>query len=86
MSYQIDVRVDPDHSVDPSYIVHYRITKDGALVHSGITQHHRHAEHNQLPLVGKIPQETRTAVEKRIQESVAEYVKQKHEDQKTPLI
>lgn len=84
MSYQIETRVDPDHSVDPSYIVHYRITRDGALVQSGMAQYHRQAQHNEIPLGEKLPRATRAAVEKQIETAVANFINQKTGNKRTP--
>lgn len=77
MTYQIAVRVDPDHSVDPSYIVHYRVTDDGRLVGDGIVQYHRLAGANDIPVHENIPPEAREQVKQHIISSVTDYINRK---------
>ena len=74
--YQIAVRVDKDNSIDPSYIVHYRVTDEGRLIGDGIVQYHRLAEHNDLPVNGDMPQETREHLKNKIVQSVNDYINQ----------
>lgn len=75
-AYHIAVRVDKDNSIDPSYIVHYRVTDEGRLIGDGIVQYHRLAEHNDLPINENIPQETREQVKNKIAQSVNDYINQ----------
>ncbi|WP_027366221.1 hypothetical protein [Desulfotruncus alcoholivorax] len=74
--YQIAVRVDKDNSIDPSYIVHYRVTDEGRLIGDGIVQYHRLADHNDIPINENIPQETREHVKNKIVHSVNDYINQ----------
>ncbi|MBF7082191.1 hypothetical protein IT084_04275 [Desulfallas sp. Bu1-1] len=77
MAYRIAVRVDPDHSVDPSYIVHYRVTDDGRMVGDGIVQYHRLAGYNDIPVNENIPPEAREQVKRHIINSVTDYINYK---------
>ena len=74
--YHIAVRVDKDNSIDPSYIVHYRVTDEGRLIGDGIVQYHRLAAHNDLPINENIPQGTREQVKNKIAQSVNDYINQ----------
>jgi len=72
--YEIAVRVDKDNSIDPSYIVHYRVTDEGRLIGDGIVQYHRLAENNDIPINENIPWATREQVKNRIVHSVNNYI------------
>jgi len=77
MSYQIAVRVDRDNSVDPSYIIHYRVTDDGSLVGDGIVKYHRLAQSNDIPLHEHIPDLLKQEVREKIIDSVEDYINQR---------
>ncbi len=74
MSYQINVRVDQYHSVDPSYIVHYRVTENGSLVGDGIVQYHRLAAGNDIPVHEKIPPAVREELKREINRAVEDFI------------
>lgn len=75
MQHCIEVRVDGDHSVDPSYIVHYRVTDDtGRPLGDGIVQYHRLAAHNDIPVNENLPPTVRDEVRHRVTGAVTEYI------------
>lgn len=75
MKHRIEVRVDGDHSVDPSYIVHYRVTEQsGRPLSDGIVQYHRLAADNDIPINKNIPPAAREEVRQRVIGAVTEYI------------
>jgi len=75
MTYRIDVRVDDDHSIDPSYIVHYRVIDDaGRPLGDGIVQYYRLAADNDIPVNKNIPPAARAAVRERVTGAVTDYI------------
>jgi len=75
LTYQIDVRVNGDHSIDPSYIVHYRVTDTtGQPLGDGIVQYHRLARNNDIPITDTIPPAARDEVRERVIGAVTGYI------------
>lgn len=74
MTYNVFVRVDKDNSIDPSYIVHYRVTKGERLVGDGIIEYHRQAERNNIPVSENIPPAYREEVRRQIVEAATRYI------------
>jgi hypothetical protein len=76
VSYQIETRVDKDLSLDPSYIVHYQVTKDGTLLGDGIVEYNRQADCNDIPVSENLPPATKKQVQKQIAAAAREYINQ----------
>jgi len=78
LSYKYEVRVDGELSVDPSYIIHYRVTNgDGRLLGDGIVQYHRLAGENDIPVNENLPPDAVREVRKRVVEKVTDYINQR---------
>lgn len=86
MTIEILTRVDPDLSVDPSYIVRYQVFEDGFFLGGGTVQYHRLAEHNDFVIPDTIlrrngsplPGETRDKIIQGIHEAVRPYITYQH--------
>jgi len=76
VSYKIETRVDKDLSIDLSYIVHYRVTKDGALIGDGIVDYNRQAAYNDIPVSENIPPSAIKQVRKQIAAETQDYINQ----------
>jgi len=74
VSYQIEARVNKDLSLDPSYIVHYQVTKDGAWLGDGIVEYNRQADCNDIPVSESLPAEARKQVQKQIAAAAQDYI------------
>ncbi|SFR08348.1 hypothetical protein [Desulfoscipio geothermicus] len=74
MTYNVSVRVDKDNSIDPSYIIHYRVTEGERLIGDGIVEYHRQAEHNNIPVSENIPPAYREEVKRQIVEAATRYI------------
>jgi len=85
MTYQIEVRVDGDHSIDPSYIVHYRVTDNtGQPMGDGIVQYHRLAADNDIPVTDTIPPAARSEVRERVIGAVTDYISRRYDHPGNP--
>lgn len=78
MAYNIKVRVDDDHSVDPSYIIHYQVTDNESLVGDGTVEYNSQAKHNDIPVNENIPPKLREEVRKQIIKTTKNYINQQH--------
>lgn len=75
MTYRIEVRVDGDHSIDPSYIIHYRVADNaGRPMGDGIVQYHRLAAHNDIPVNDTISPAVRDEIRSRVIGAVTDYI------------
>lgn len=76
MTLQIETRVNKDLSADPSYIVHYRVAKDGRLLGDGVVEYNRQAGYNDIPVSENIPAPAREQVQKQIAEAAQNHINQ----------
>ncbi|KAF1084467.1 hypothetical protein SPSYN_02245 [Sporotomaculum syntrophicum] len=76
MSYQIETKVNKDLSIDPSYIVHYRVTRNGTFVGDGIVEYNRQAVSNDLYVSDNIPPEVGKQLQQQITAAVQHYINQ----------
>ncbi len=76
MDYKIEIRVDKDLSIDPSYIIHYQVTKDGAFISNGIVEYNRQASCNDIPVSENIPPAARKQVQQQIASAAQDYFNQ----------
>lgn len=76
MAYKIEAGVDKNHSIDPSYIVHYRVTDNGHLIGDGTLEYNRQAIHNDIPISENIPATVRKHVQEKIVAVAQNYINQ----------
>lgn len=74
MGYKIETRVDKDLSCDPSYIVHYEVTRDGTLFSNGVVEYNRQANHNDIPVSKNLPLAARKQVRQQIAAAAQGYI------------
>jgi hypothetical protein len=96
-NHRPDQRVNPDRieiltevdrklSLDPSYIVRYRLFEDGSFIGDGVVQYHREASHNDIAIPGWIkkdgsplPEEILKNIKREIAQAAIQYINQRQQ-------